>query len=620
MAPTNSQDVSWYLDYPEHIFLGTGHTLEFNPFDFGILPGETIQISYRYSDADGCLKFCCKNISLPNLTDVLILDFDEVCGSVGSKVLVPLRAKDFINIATGTFTVALKNDFAKILGIDLVELPEIGLSNVINDQKAVFSWFEQNTNGVTLPDNAILLNLELEILGNGYQSSEIYFTLDPAPLDFANADLQSIQVVGISGEVCLSTKLTISGRIEKPNGSPVGSVEVNLNGGIHQNYITSTNGAFEFEVDAGLKYELVPERDGDDRNGVSGIDVLLMQRHLLFLKRFDSPYQWVAADLNNDGAVTGVDLLLLRRLILFITPEFQFVNSWKFVDKAYDFPSANPLSMAYPEIISYILLNNSQSNQDFIAVKMGDLDNSANLKSSESQKNKSMCQSLIIDNKNVTSGDTISVKFKAQSFENIAVLTSELKFDKQKLTFDSFVSSDLEGLNESNISSALLEEGFLLINWVSNSGLGINLTNDSDVFTLKFICLANTNLKEAISMTNVNINSEMVDGDLSSICLDLMYNSTSAYETVDFKTEKFPYPNPFKKSLILELNSIERQNTRLYLTDINGNIVKNEQQWLNTGSNRIEINFENDNLSNGVYILKLIGKNSSISYKLVYID
>jgi len=69
----------------------------------------------------------------------------------------------------------------------------------------------------------------------------------------------------------------------------------------------------------------------DPANGVSTFDVIQIQRHILNVALFTSPFQKIAADVNNSGTITTLDVILIRKLILGIISEFSEVDSWRFV-------------------------------------------------------------------------------------------------------------------------------------------------------------------------------------------------------------------------------------------------------------------------------------------------
>ena len=73
----------------------------------------------------------------------------------------------------------------------------------------------------------------------------------------------------------------------------------------------------------------------DYTNGVSTLDLVLIQRHILGLTKLDSPEKLLAADVNKDGKVTASDLVELRKLILSLSSKLNNNDSWIFVPKSH---------------------------------------------------------------------------------------------------------------------------------------------------------------------------------------------------------------------------------------------------------------------------------------------
>ena len=67
-------------------------------------------------------------------------------------------------------------------------------------------------------------------------------------------------------------------------------------------------------------------------NGVSTLDIVLAQRHILAIDPFTEYCETIAADVNSDGWVTALDLVLIRRLILGISLGFDKSPAWKIVN------------------------------------------------------------------------------------------------------------------------------------------------------------------------------------------------------------------------------------------------------------------------------------------------
>ncbi|GIV31152.1 MAG: hypothetical protein KatS3mg029_0503 [Saprospiraceae bacterium] len=179
-----------------------------------------------------------------------------------------------------------------------------------------------------------------------------------------------VQVQGSSN--CVPVE--IGGLISKETGTPIGLVMVS--NGLGQTFTTGTDGTYFFvEPEPGMT--ITPQKDINAANGVTTFDAVLLTKHVLGTQPLDSPYKMIAADVNRSKTITTFDAVLMRKIILGIDQHFPNNTSWRFVPKAYVFPEpANPWLEDFPEVI--IFENDpTQTNFDFIGIKIGDLNNSA---------------------------------------------------------------------------------------------------------------------------------------------------------------------------------------------------------------------------------------------------
>ncbi|MBK8704937.1 MAG: hypothetical protein IPN33_16090 [Saprospiraceae bacterium] len=171
----------------------------------------------------------------------------------------------------------------------------------------------------------------------------------------------------------------IAGVIATEDDEVVESVAVDLSGQMVMNYATSSDGAFSFNnLEPGYDYTVTPQLDIEPLNGVSTFDIILITKHILSVQPLDSPYKLIAADVNNSKTITTQDIIALRRLILTLVDNFSNNTSWRFVPAAYEFPvPTNPWFEDFPEVINVNDLQSQLFGQDFVAVKIGDINGSA---------------------------------------------------------------------------------------------------------------------------------------------------------------------------------------------------------------------------------------------------
>jgi len=180
-------------------------------------------------------------------------------------------------------------------------------------------------------------------------------------------------------EVTVQAQSTISGNIATPNNKKVTGVSVVAISNDSTSSLTSSTGDYTLSLTNGKSYTVTPYKNNTivKSNGVTSIDIVLIQNHILGKTILNSPYKIIAADVNGDGKVTARDMVNIKRLILGIDTTFKNSTTgqlrlWSFVDSDYQFADAtNPFSFSSSK--TYSILNATQTNQNFIAIKLGDV-------------------------------------------------------------------------------------------------------------------------------------------------------------------------------------------------------------------------------------------------------
>ncbi len=172
---------------------------------------------------------------------------------------------------------------------------------------------------------------------------------------------------------------TIAGKISMENGKTISGIQVMYNCAIEtysDTMMTMDNGIFEVhDIPGNLNYTLRPSYASTPNAGVSTLDIVLTQRHILELAPFDNPYDIIAADVTSDKRISGGDLVIMRKMVLGIIDKWpKDLPNWKFVDSAYEFPEPD-YPFDFPD--SIIIQNLTDSTYvSFISIKMGDVNES----------------------------------------------------------------------------------------------------------------------------------------------------------------------------------------------------------------------------------------------------
>ncbi|MEM9835324.1 MAG: cohesin domain-containing protein [Bacteroidota bacterium] len=353
--------------------------------------GTTI-VSIEAEDAEDNLSECTFTVNVVESNE-LTLYIDTIDITVlGDTTCVDIRAKRFDDILGYQFTVtypagsylgSIANDvFANDNGVSGFTTFEA------NDSSLAVIYTNPEQLGVSLAEDEIVMTLKLILPGEPGDCSFIDINGSIAAVEAFQQGTGGIIPTVIGGEVCKPNNITITGRVIRPddNNTPVPLTEVRLIGSDPELIdITNAAGNYGFtDVPAGQDYELLPERDFNDRNGLSIIDLILIQAHIEVRDqpnnpRYFNPYQFIAADVTQNTDISGTDIFQIRQLIIQQIDAFPQTTSWRFVPTEYVFPNPQlPLANPIPTSILLPALAND-ATADFFGIKMGDVNFSANV-------------------------------------------------------------------------------------------------------------------------------------------------------------------------------------------------------------------------------------------------
>ena len=176
-----------------------------------------------------------------------------------------------------------------------------------------------------------------------------------------------------------ASAFTVPGSVRTVMGAPISGVSVDIRRADHLPLTTDETGDFILEAEMVGRdvYGMVFRKDGDYTNGVSTYDIVRIQRHLLGIEPFTSPYQYLAADVDRSRSVNVADLIHLRKLILSVETSLPNGRSWIFINPDYQFIAADdPFFEAYvgEAAIFPVKAVRDMPPVSVLAIKIGDLD------------------------------------------------------------------------------------------------------------------------------------------------------------------------------------------------------------------------------------------------------
>ncbi len=429
----------------------------------------------------------------------------------------------------------------------------------------------------------------------GVQVVEIWVTDQHDNQDYCET-LVSIQVNnGACGDI--SNGAMIAGGVNTAEGASVDRVVVSLQeiDGELTKYTTDDDGIFEFkDVNIGSDFELSAVKEDDHMNGVSTLDLLLIQKHILQLSKLDSPYRSIAADINGSGSVTAIDLIELRKLILGVFTELPHSESWRFVDDKQNFADAND-PWPFDEIIDLEELLGTSANNDMVAVKVGDVNGSAqasNFAGDIAENRGGSKLILTADDQQFVAGQTVALTVSSEDFDRIEGFQYTLDFDNSLLEYKGFSNGVLE-LDDSNFG---IHNGAITSSWTSVDAV----TSNDVLYRIEFVAKANGRLSNAVNMSSSHTVSEIYNSDLNISELKLNFRDGDSTSKDEFNLAQNK-PNPFVSQTTIEFTLPEAMKASVTVYDVTGKVLKVYNDSFDKGSNVLSLDLETLDASGVLY-------------------
>ena len=396
---------------------------------------------------------------------------------------------------------------------------------------------------------------------------------------------------GLPGGVCKDTTLSlanITGRLITEDQEGVEFAEVKVNGsqatGI-PSFKTKTDGSYTFNalpMDGITSIQAL--RDDNPMNGVSTLDLVLMQKHILGTDRLKTPYKMIAADINNDKDISAIDLLELRKLILGIYDKLPENTSWKFIPKSYNFTDVNN-PWSYPGEDKITDMKESMV-RDFVGVKVGDVNSSAVSHSLMGTEIRSTETGLIleVEDRVFKKGDVVTVHFNSPNFAGISGFQGTLSmYDVQSTMYN--LEPGAINMNDKNIGKRWMNEGLITMSW--NEKTGIDIEANKVLFTMTFVPQKDGKLSEVMRIGSQRTKAESYEGVGELGNLSIRFVDKSGKEVSGINTLYQNYPNPFDQRTVIGINLVQGTEGTLKVTDVTGRVIKSVNREWNKGYNEV---------------------------------
>ncbi|OAV43162.1 hypothetical protein A3850_001025 [Lewinella sp. 4G2] len=381
----------------------------------------------------------------------------------------------------------------------------------------------------------------------------------------------------------------VAGTILTQDAAPVSDVEVTLTGGDDMDVMRATDadGAFAFaEVPTGMDYTVTPAHAvAIDLQSVKVSDVVRISRMILGIAPFDNAYDYVAADVTQDGLINVLDMVAIQRVILGLDDMYRTGESWRFVNADFAM-TADTWMNTFPEVYNVNDLAANILDADFVAVEMGNVLNaegrtSLNLETEDAQ---------------LESGQTHEL-----TFTNADLYGFQGTLD---------LGRDLELLDVS-----VTGQGGLNLNYETEGLIGFAVRTQGEI-TLTVRAVNAVRLSEAIELTDDLVYQEGVDEYGTPGQLGLSFVRTSAPASAQQNALYQNTPNPVATETTVNFDLAEAGEAVLTVQDVAGRVITTRTIDGVAGSNQIKLT-RAELGTGGVYTYTLTKGDFAQSLKMV---
>ena len=564
---------------------------------------------------------CTATVQLPQITDAddcTVNPIVAVSGDFGSGT------GPFTNVAVGTYDVFYTvfdncgNSSSCAIEVTVVDtkkpspvcmnglvigIMQTGMIEVTVDQFDAGSFDNcgpVNLSFSTDPDDDTRLFTCAEL---GAQPITLYATDGFGNQDFCSTFVNIQDNMG----VCAGDPLVgmIAGTITDEMGSGVAEVMIDISNSGLTGQMVDASGHYSFDdVPMDGDYTVLPNKDINAGNGVSTIDIVMMQRHILGSHLLDSPYKIIAADVNGSGDITSLDMIAARRMVLQLDAAFpNNVPAWRFVNAGYAFlDPTDPLNENFPQVYNINNFDGDALNVNFIAVKMGDLNASALTGQLDhtATEDRNRETALQTPEQYFEAGTLLEVPLSLD--QPVVGLQTGLHFDPSRLQF---LGAEGTTYRSEQLNDRGASEGLLLLSQVFEEEI-------TESITLRFRALESGRLSQVLALDENLLLPETYTETLATRSLRLQFGTTP----IDRFVVHAPSPNPFKDVAFLKFDLPRADRVRIEFFDAQGRAVVRHSAQYEAGSQQIRLRYDQFPAS-GTYLYRVTYGDESTSGRLV---
>ena len=573
----------------------------------------TIQVKHsggfrvRFTTPDGCRLTDSVFVQFP---DTAILRAATVNGSCVVPVDVPVSVGNFRRITQ--FMGELSWDTAR-LSFDSIRIyPSLGMqekdfnTSMTMAGRLSFSWAAPSASWKSLPDSTIIFAVRLVPTTALLTDLQVNLSIDTARFFFYNDQPKKLKTTAINGTVKVTSCLMqLEGKVITPLDEGVVNVQMSLAGPESRQTMTKQDGTYSLSASRG-NYTLTPFKNNEKEklNGISTLDLALIQSHILLRQRLGNAYKVIAADANQSGSVTTVDIMHLRRMLLRMDTSLPGNRTWAFVDADRTFSNPNtPFPFSQNKTLAERF---GKVTHTFRAIKLGDVNYDRNPKLD--QANGTDTLKLFADF-GQPEGTRMKVSIKAEAIRQLMGFQGTLAWDTSRIMLEKITANPLQIA----VSDHTMSQGMLMFSWNDSQATGMDMSQGTTLFELVFRRI-DPNQKAVIRLADEHLMREAFDAQFQRLQMTL----TKAILAADPLSDTYfrAFPNPAKDHVTIHWKTADHGPAVIRIIDMHGRILMEQRTEMQAGVNQYRIDL-NRKFSQGSYLIQIEQAGATRSHQML---
>lgn len=438
----------------------------------------------------------------------------------------------------------------------------------------------------------------------------IVLCYDGASIEVALDEAQLYLDQGASAGPCPVDSLLadIGGEVYTLQGDMIAQVALENN---QENRITLGDGKYVFEhMPMYQNYALTARRNDEPLNGVTALNLVRIQEHILGIKNLDDNGKLIAADINNDGRISAMDLFELKQMILGLSDTFRFNQSWRFV-VADALPPYGTRPFPFVEVLNISSLDRDRMEEDWIGIKIGDVTGDARTNDLKSRTRTKPIAYLNIPDRSIEKDQEVSLAFNLP--EDITLDAFQFEVSLGNLDFVSLRSGEID-MSRENFAVHSSPSNTLSFVWYD----GNVQTPEGPLFFISVRAKGPVRLSKELSMTTEHTANYLYDlaGEAYEVqMLHAESNQTTAIKDALIMNQN--KPNPFNGSTLIEFIIPRESAVTFTFFNIAGERLHEVTEVYKAGSSSIKIEEADLNFTKGLIYYQMAVENETITRSMI---